>query len=364
MVKEYHNPTSDLFLQMPKIELHRHLEGAVRFETLLELAKDNGTSISDPEMFEKTIKIQTSDTLSYKNFLTKFHPLRKFYKSPEAIKRIVCEVIEDSAADNIHYLELRFSPTALSNGYLHDPKDVIKWVSESMQEASKRAKIETRLIVSLLRHEAPERADEIGLAAQAFQDQGVVGIDLAGDEANFSALPFLPIFERAHDAGLKTTLHAGEWKGAENVLEAIEIFNAARIGHGVRVMENENAINLARERGIVFEVCVTSNFHSGVVASLNQHPIGEMIAAGLNITINTDDPQISQITLTDEMKLLSSQFGFSIDQIHELSMNALNAAFVSSGERNTIMTKFNNKFDLWKKTYFQSRSSIQIQVER
>ena len=359
MVKKYHIPNGDLFLQMPKIELHRHLEGALQLETLLELAKDNGTYISDPEIFEKTIKIQTSDTLSYKNFLTKFDPLRKFYKSPEAIKRIVREVIENFAADNILYLELRFSPSALSNGYQHDPRDVIKWVTESMQEASVRSKIETRLIVCLLRHETVNRADEIGKAAQEFQGQGVVGIDLAGDEANFSALPFLPIFERAQKAGLKITLHAGEWKGAENVLEAIEIFNATRIGHGVRVLEDENVTNLAREQGKVFEVCVTSNFHSGVVASIDQHPIEKMISAGLNVTINTDDPQISQITLTDEMKLLSSQFGLSFGQIHALSSNAVNAAFISSDERNALLTTFNKKFDLWEKN-IQSCSPIKI----
>lgn len=355
-VNKYHFPNGDLFLQMPKIELHRHLEGALRLETLLELAKDNGTSISDPEMFEKTIKIQASDTLSFKNFLNKFHPLRKFYKTPEAIKRIVREVIEDAAADNILYFELRFSPSALSNGNQHAPRDVIYWVTESMHEASERSKIETRLIISLLRHEAFERAEEIGRAAQEFQDQGVVGIDLAGDEANFSALPFLPIFERAQNAGLKVTLHAGEWKGAENVLEAIEIFKAARIGHGVRVLEDENITKLARERGTVFEVCVTSNFHSGVVASIDQHPIGKMISEDLNVTINTDDPQISQITLTDEMKLLSSQFSLSIDQIHTLSTNAINGAFISSEERNALLNNFNKKFDLWKNNYFQYSS--------
>jgi len=155
---------------------------------------------------------------------------------------------------------------------------------------------------------------------------------------------------------LNVTLHAGEWKGAENVLEAIEIFNAARIGHGVRVLEDENVTNLAHERGTVFEVCVTSNFHSGVVASIDQHPIGKMISADLNVTINTDDPQISQITLTDEMKLLSSQFSLSIDQIHTLSTNAVNAAFISSKERNALLNKFNKKFDLWKNNYFQNGS--------
>ncbi len=269
----------------------------------------------------------------------------------------MCEVIEDAAADNILYIELRFSPSALCNGNQHTPRDVIKWVTESMHEASKRSKVETRLIVSLLRHESLELADEIEMAAQEFQDEGVVGIDLAGDEANFSALPFLPIFERAQNAGLNITLHAGEWKGAENVLEAIEIIKAARIGHGIRVLEDENITNLARERGTIFEVCVTSNFHSGVVASIDQHPIRKMISADLNVTINTDDPQISQITLTHEMKLLSSQFGLSIDQIHALSTNALNAAFISSEERNALLNRFNKKFEIWKNNYVQKSSA-------
>jgi adenosine deaminase len=346
-----------IYKSMPKIDLHRHLEGAIRFETLIELDRQDENKILDEEAFKRTIRIGKSDVFSHENFLAKFQPMRRFYKFPKAIKRFVSEAVEDAAADNIIYLELRFSPSTLCNGNLHDSRDVLRWVTESAKEASTRFGIETRLITSLIRHEPVERAAEIGEAAQEFQDQGIIGIDLAGDEANYSALPFLPIFERAQRAGLRVTLHAGEWNGAENILQAIEKFKAERIGHGVRVLEDDNSTRLAREHGTTFEVCITSNYHSGVVASLKQHPIKKMLAANLNVTINSDDPQISQITLTDEIKLLSDQFGLTIDQIRALSCNAVNAAFINPAEKKVLLNKFNFEFDLWKENYFQYISS-------
>jgi adenosine deaminase len=346
-------PDRKIYESIPKIELHRHLEGAIRSATLFDLAGADEDKIVDVDGFKSSIKIDGSDNLSYENFLSKFKPLRKFYKSPETIKRIVGEAIEDAAADNILYMELRFSPSALSYNYQHSARDVIKWVTESSQEASKRCKIETRLIVSLIRHEPLERAEEICEAALGFQDQGIVGIDLAGDEVNYPAGPFLTIFEHAQKAGLRVTLHAGEWAGAENVFQAIDQFKAERIGHGIRVLDDEFITKTASASRATFEVCITSNYHSGVVTSIEQHPIKEMLGANLNITINTDDPQISQITMTDELMLLNMKFGFSFDQIRKFSINAINAAFIGSEERNSLLQKYTNEFAIWQNNYLQ-----------
>ena len=181
-----------------------------------------------------------------------------------------------------------------------------------------------------------------------FQNQGVVGIDLAGDEANYSALPFLPIFTRLKNEGLFTTIHAGEWNSSDNVLEAIEVFNSNRIGHGVRVLENVETTKLARDLGIPFEVCITSNYHSGVVGSLKSHPIKDMLDSDLKITINSDDPGISQITLSDEFTLLRNYYGFSLEQEYELSRNAIDAAFITENEKDALLKDFEAKFEVWK----------------
>jgi adenosine deaminase len=346
----WENPSleREYFRKMPKIELHRHLEGSLRFETLVELAQNDENIISDLDVFRKTVQIGTNDPLTYENFLSKFQPFRKILKSPDVIPRIVYEAVEDAAKENILYLELRFTPLALCINGKYGPEDVIKWVAESTQEASKKFGIKTRLILSINRHESVEIAERIGKLAVQFQDQGIVAIDLAGDESNFSALPFLPVFAQLKKQGLFITIHAGEWNSAENVLEAIELFNANRIGHGVRVLENTTITELARNCAIPFEICITSNFHSGVVGSLKSHPIKKMLNSDLNITINSDDPGISQTTLSDEFYLLRNHYGFSVQQIFDLSRNAISAAFLTALEKKALLKDFEAKFNLWK----------------
>jgi adenosine deaminase len=165
-------------------------------------------------------------------------------------------------------------------------------------------------------------------------------LDIAGNEVEFPAEPFAPIFREAKESGLKITVHAGEWGGAENVREAIEVLGADRIGHGVRVLEDQDVVALAKERGTVFEVCVTSNYQSGVTPSLEAHPLRAMIDAGLTTTINTDDPSISRISLSGEYQMIHDQLGFPIDLLKELTVNAVNATFLPEAEREKLMKKF------------------------
>ena len=164
-----------------------------------------------------------------------------------------------------------------------------------------------------------------------------MGLDLAGNEAEFSSVPFLGVFKEAHQAGLKLTVHAGEWAGAANVQEALETLHAERIGHGVRVLEDPTTVALARERGTAFEVCVTSNFQTGVVPSLLEHPIMEMLEAGLNVTIDTDDPSISQITLGDEYRRVCEELGMEHKKLKERIMAAARASFLPEAERETLV---------------------------
>ncbi len=337
------------FRKMPKIELHRHLEGTLRFDTLLELAQDDVNIISDLDAFRRTVQISKADSYSYENFLSKFKPFRKFYNNINVIPRLVHEAIEDAAKDNIIYLELRFTPSALSINGKYDPKDIIELVADNVQDAARKFDIVTRLILSINRHETVEFADQIGKLAFQFQNKGVVGIDLAGDEANYSALPFLSIFERAKKEGLFITIHAGEWNRPENILEAIELFHANRIGHGVRVLESAEITQLAVDCGITFELCLTSNYHSGVVGSLKSHPIKDMMNSDLRITINSDDPEISQIRLSDEFTLLRYHYGFTLDQIFDLSRNAISAAFITDDEKKLLLYDYEARFDLWKR---------------
>ncbi len=226
------------------------------------------------------MQVQKSEPSTYQNFLAKFSTLRLFYRSPEVIYRVTREAVEDAAKDNIRYLELRFTPAALSRAERFQLGDVMDWVCESTQKAAHEFGLRVGLIVSVNRHESVELAEQVARLAVARRERGLVGLDLAGNEAEFPARPFAGIFREAQQSGLKLTIHAGEWGGAANVRDAFEIFNADRIGHGVRVVEDASIMALARERGAAFEVCVTSNYQTGVTPASTKHPLMKMLQEG------------------------------------------------------------------------------------
>lgn len=325
------------YQQFPKVDLHRHLEGSLRIETLLELAASHGIKTSSKDDFYSLVQVQQDDPLTFSNFLSKFQPLRLFYRSPEVISRIAYEAIEDAAKDNVRYLELRFTPVALGRVEGFPLGDVMDWVAESAQKASADFNIHTRLIASVNRHESPKLAEEVAQLTVDRVKKGFVGLDLAGNEAEFSAKPFAPIFKEAKQNGLAITIHAGEWGGAENVREAIEDLNADRIGHGVRVLESDPIVSLARERKTPFEVCITSNYQTGAVPALLLHPLTRMMMADLTVTINTDDPSISKINLSNEYMIACDDLSLPQETLVETILTAADSAFLPSSERKTIL---------------------------
>ncbi|NTV35522.1 MAG: adenosine deaminase [Anaerolineaceae bacterium] len=332
-----------LYACMPKVELHRHLEGSLRVNTLMEIARDYGITLPLNANLDALVQIQPEETLNFNTFLSKFQTLRLFYRSPEIIRRVVSEAVEDAAADGVLYMELRFTPVALARLQGFQLSEVMDWVCEAAGDAASKTGTLTRLIASVNRHESPELAATVVDLALARRDKGIVGLDLAGNEADFSADPFIDVFKHAQANGLPLTVHAGEWNGASNVRQAIEVLGAARVAHGVRVMEDPAVVDLARERATVFEVCVTSNVQSGVVTDLAQHPLPRMLKAGLDVTINTDDPGISQITLSDEYALAVEEFGFSLDVLAGCVVSAARAAFLPADARDMLVSSVQQK---------------------
>jgi adenosine deaminase len=331
------NNSAEYYKKLPKVDLHRHLEGSLRLKTMLEIARSQGITVPlSTGPLSSLVQVQTSEPNTYQNFLAKFNTLRMFYRSPEVIHRVTREAIEDAAQDNVRYLELRFTPVALSRAERFPLGEVMDWVCESAGKAAKEFGLRVRLIASVNRHESVELAEQVAWLAADRTGRGILGLDLAGNEAEFSSVPFLGVFKEAHQAGLKLTVHAGEWAGAANVWEALETLHAERIGHGVRVLEDPETVALARERGTAFEVCVTSNFQTGVVPSLHEHPIMEMLNAGLNVLPGTDDPSISQITLSDEYQLVCEELGMEHKQLKERVLAASRASFLPQEERDTL----------------------------
>ncbi len=334
----------EFYQALPKVDLHRHLEGSLRLDTLIEVARSHGLSIMSTAHLRGLVQVNESEPYTYTNFLSKFETLRLFYRSPEIIGRLAREAIIDAADDNVRYLEMRFTPVALSKAQDFSLAEVMDWVIEGTRQACETHPIQVGLIASLNRHEAVELGEKVIQQAVDRMGQGIVGLDLAGNETAFPAGPFEGIFREAKQAGLGLSVHAGEWSGPENVAEAIVELKADRIGHGVRVMEDSLVVDLARETRTPFEVCITSNFQSGVVADLAAHPLGSMLAAGLNATINTDDPRISQITLSNEYRVASETLGLPLSTLKECTLASARAAFLPPEGRQALVQSLSAEF--------------------
>ena len=323
---------------LPKVELHRHLEGSLRLDTMVDIAQKHGIEIPEDVLRLSTlVQVQEEDKFNFQNFLSKFNTLRLFYRSPDAIHRITREAIEDAAKDNVKYLELRFTPVALSRAERFPLHDVIDWVLTSAKEAARKNHVTVRLIASVNRHESPDLAEQVAWLAAEHIDNGLVALDLAGNEAEFKSEPFYGIFKEARQAGLHVTIHAGEWGPAIHIKEAIEGLGAERIGHGVRVLEDEYVTALAKERGTAFEVCITSNYQSGVVDALDAHPLMKMLNAGINATINTDDPSISRISLSHEYYTACEDLKMPQTVLKERIVAAAQAGFLSDNEKEKLV---------------------------
>jgi len=332
---------------LPKVELHRHLEGSLRLDTMVDIARQHGITIpADVLRLSTLVQVQEEDKFTFQNFLSKFNTLRMFYRSPDAIHRITHEAIEDAAKDNVKYMELRFTPVALSRAERFPLQDVIDWVMTSAKEAAQQHDVIVRLIASVNRHENTELAEQVAWISAAYIADGIVALDLAGNEAEFPSQPFYGIFKEARQAGLHVTIHAGEWGPATNVKEAIEELGTDRIGHGVRVLEDQNIMALAKERGTAFEVCVTSNYQSGVTASLDTHPLMSMLDSGLNVTINTDDPSISRITLSHEYYTACEDLQMPQSTLRHRIVAAAQAGFLAENEKEKLVKQLNKDLKL------------------
>ncbi|NUQ84672.1 MAG: adenosine deaminase [Anaerolineales bacterium] len=332
---------------LPKVELHRHLEGSLRLDTMVDIARQHGMTIpADVLRLSTLVQVQEEDKFTFQNFLSKFNTLRMFYRSPDVIHRITREAIEDAAKDNVRYLELRFTPVALSRAERFPLHDVIDWVIASAGEAARKHNVNVKLIASVNRHESAELAEQVAWLAGERIGNGLVALDLAGNEAEFPSQPFYGIFKEAKQAGLHITIHAGEWGPAAHIREAIEELGAERIGHGVRVLEDENVAALARERGTAFEVCVTSNYQSGVVGTLEEHPLMKMFENGINVTINTDDPSISRITLSYEYYNACDALQMPQYTLKERIVAAAQAGFLPDDEKEKLVAQLKKELKL------------------
>lgn len=333
--------------RLPKVDLHRHLEGSLRLQTLAEIAQEHGIDLPGYDIEDlRPFATVVDEQPDFHHFLEKFRFLRRFYPTRAAVERVAYEAVADAANDNVKYLELRFNPVALARAQRFPLDSVTSWVCHAVDKAQADHDIRSNLIIQIGRDEDLRTASRLADVALAFKDSNVVGLDLAGDEKSYPARRFETIFQRARREGLHATVHAGEAGGPENVREAIERLGAERIGHGVRSVEDSEVVEMLRTWGVTLEVCPTSNMQTGIVGRFWHHPLPDLLALRLRVSINTDDPSISDTTLTDEYRVAMLAMGMSLEQIKWTILMGAEASFQSPEERRKLLDRLRKELGM------------------
>jgi adenosine deaminase len=314
---------------MPKIELHCHLDGSVRPETIIDIAKREGIHIPSFDIEEmKEELIAPLDCESLDEYLEKFSIPNAVMQSKENLKRITFELYEDAAKENVKYMEVRFAPLLHTRKGL-SIEEIIGSVIEGMKEAEGQFDIKGNIILSCMRTMSAESAFEVVEQGKIFLGKGVVAIDLCASEEEGFCGKFIEPIALAREYGYRVTIHAGETGIGKNVLEAVEWLGAERIGHGVYITDCEEAYQIVKEKQIVLEICPTSNVQTKAVNQFRDHPLYDFHRDGIKITINTDNRTVSDTTMTKECDLVWNEFAMSDEDYREIYMNSVEAAFAS-----------------------------------
>lgn len=321
---------------LPLIDLHRHLDGSLRLETILDLGRQHGVPLPAWEVESLRPHAQvTGPQPGVMAFIAKFRWMTAVMVDSDACRRIAYEAVEDAHREGLDYVELRFSPWFMAETHRLDPTEVTAAVVEGVQQASRDTGLPVGLIGILSRTYGPEIAWK-ELAALLTRREAITALDLAGDEAHFPGEWFVEHFKRGRDAGWHVTVHAGEIAGPHSVWQALRGLGAERIGHAVHAPEDPALMDYLSEHRIGIESNLTSNVQTSTVPDYPSHPLRKFLEHGIPATINSDDPGISAITLRDEYETAAPAAGLSAAQISQAQRNALEVAFMSLGLKTAI----------------------------
>jgi adenosine deaminase len=334
--------------RLPKAELHCHLDGSVRPETLLELAREYGTSMprSDPDALRDYMR--ASDVHSLEEYLERFSITLSVMQTAESLERVAYELLEDAAADGVRYIEARYAPVLNVEGGL-SLGDAVEAPLRGLARAERDHGIVGRVIICALRHLDPDISLELAELAVAYRSRGVVGFDLAGPEAAHPAGHHARAFAYAREHGLACTCHAGEGAGADSVHEALHICNADRLGHAARLVEDTSLIDYVGEHQIPLEICLTSNVQTGAASSYERHPVRQYFDRGLNVVLNTDNRLMSDTTLTDEYAIAAERLRFTAEELSTIALNGFESAFLPLDERHGLVERARDEIASWRK---------------
>jgi adenosine deaminase len=330
--------------QLPKAELHCHLDGSVRPATLLELAHEARVQMPKhtPEELADFMRVDDAQTLE--DYLKRFDVTISVMQSEEALERIAYELVEDAADDGVRYIEIRNAPI-LNVVQGLTLVQAVEAPLRGLRRAEKDFGITGRFIICALRHFSAEDSLEMAQLAVEFRNDGVVAFDMAGPEKGNPAARHVAAFNYAREHNLGVTVHAGEGDGAESVRQAVHICGANRIGHGTRLIEDADLTQYVNDRRIALEICLTSNVQTRVTDSYERHPLREYFDRGLNVTLNTDNRLMSGTTLTDEYVHAAEHLGFTVDELAGIALNGFESAFLPWEERLMLIEEASDKIE-------------------
>ena len=333
--------TKDELRRWPKAELHVHLDGCLRPQTMLDLAREQRVRLPADTPDALAAALSVKDARSLEEYLSKYQYTLAVMQTPEALERVAYELVHDVAAENVRYVEIRYSPL------LH--KMSLQQGIEAPLRGVKRAEAETGtkvgLITCAIRTLGARESRELAQAAVDYRTHGVVGFDLAGAERGHPAVVHREAFAIAARHGLACTCHAGEGDGPGQIAEALHVCGAARIGHGTRLGEDEALLDEVVARGVPLEMCVTSNVHTGVVAAAAEHPLRRYLERGVRVTLNTDGRLMDGVTLTDEYYLAHTVLGLSRADLARVALHAAESAFLQESERVALIARLQTELE-------------------
>lgn len=332
--------------KIPKIELHCHLDGSVRPETIYELLLEKGENlkVKDIKEFENLVMIK-EECNSLKEYLEKFAYPLKVMQEEKMLERIAYELLEDLSKQNIKYVEIRFAPFLhMKEGLTFE--EVVESVLRAMDRARSDFNILSRGILICMRHEPVENSMKLVEYGEKYLNKGIVAIDLAGNEHEFPPEIHKEAFQLAYKKGYNITVHGGETGIVENIPKSIELLNARRIGHGTAAIKDESVMKLLKEKNVFLEMCPTSNLQTKSVNSIEDYPIRKYLEEKIKVTINTDNTTVSNTSLEKEYKLLMDKLDFNIEEILILIDNAIQGSFLEKEEKGNLIKTIQDELKL------------------
>lgn len=326
----------ETILSFPKADLHCHLDGSLRPGTIKELAELNDIKLPYTDMNDLVRYMHCENCKSLPDYLKRFDITLSVMQDPQSVERIAYELCEDAAAENIRWLEVRYSPI------LHIQKgmkimDNLEAVIRGMRKAERDFGIRGGVIVCGMRSYDPAVSVQLAELAVAYKNRGVIGFDLAGPEENYPAKAHEEAFRLVLKNNINITIHAGEAYGPESIHQAVHYCGAHRIGHGTHLPEDGGLMNYINDHRICLEICLTSNLQTKSVPSLKQHPFKFFLDYGLRLSLNTDNRLMSDTNVSKELFLAYKTFGLDIENIKNIIIDSFKSAFMHHRERRELV---------------------------